>query len=49
MNVIQRPGAVCLAADMPDYIIDTDSTITFEVQFTYSGAYPFTFRQLIRV
>lgn len=33
MNVIQRPGAVCLAADMPDYIIDTDSTITFEVQF----------------
>lgn len=33
MNVIQRPGAVELAADMPDYIIDTDSTITFAVQF----------------
>lgn len=33
MNVIQRPGAVELAADMPDYIIDTDSTITFSVQF----------------
>lgn len=33
MNVIQRPGAVELAADMPDYIIDTDSTITFDVQF----------------
>lgn len=33
MNVIQRPDAVELAADMPDYIIDTDSTITFSVQF----------------
>lgn len=33
MNVIQRPGAIELAADMPDYIIDTDSTITFEVEF----------------
>lgn len=33
MNVIQRPGAIELAADMPDYIIDTDATITFEVEF----------------
>ena len=32
MNVLQRPGTVELAADMPDYIIDTDSTITFAVQ-----------------
>lgn len=36
MNVMQRPGTVELAADMPEYIIDTDSTITFEVQFSGS-------------
>lgn len=36
MNVMQRPGTVELAADMPEYIIDTDSTISFEVQFSGS-------------
>lgn len=33
MNVIQGPADVELAANMPDYIIDTDSTITFSVKY----------------
>jgi len=33
MNVIQRPGTQEFSATMPDYIIDTDSTITFAVQY----------------
>ena len=33
MNVIQRPRAEEFCATMQDYIIDTDSTITFSVQY----------------
>lgn len=33
MIVLQRPSAVELAAQMTDYIIDTDVTISFSVQF----------------
>jgi len=33
MNVIQRPDAQEFCATMKDYIIDTDSTITFAVQY----------------
>lgn len=32
MNVIQRPGAVVFSADFPDYIIDTEDTISFSVK-----------------
>lgn len=33
MIVTQRPGAIEFASNMPDYIIDSDSTISFEVKF----------------
>ena len=33
MNVIQRPRASEFCATMQDYIIDTDSTITFAIQY----------------
>lgn len=33
MNVIQRPGAREFCGTMRDYIIDTDSTITFSVRY----------------
>ena len=33
MNVIQRPGTQEFSATMPDYIIDTDSTISFSVLY----------------
>ena len=33
MNIIQRPDAQSFCATMKDYIIDTDSTITFAVQY----------------
>ncbi len=33
MTIIQRPGVMAFCATMPDYIIDTDSTITFAVQY----------------
>lgn len=32
MNVTQRPGAIEFASNMPDYIIDADATISFEVK-----------------
>lgn len=32
MIVTQRPGAIEFASNMPDYIIDSESTITFEVK-----------------
>ena len=33
MNVIQRPRTREFCATMQDYIIDTDSTITFSIQY----------------
>lgn len=36
MTVIQRPAMLCFAADMADYIIDSDSTITFAIQLNGS-------------
>lgn len=33
MNVIQRPGSIEFASTMPDYIIETEVTINFSVQY----------------
>ena len=32
MTVTQRPGVIEFASNMPDYIMDADATISFEVK-----------------